>query len=214
MNITHARKTDKSVAEVVARFKEGLEREKITLVGEKEIANGKSSLIYFLNPEWTERIMETDPMLTGLVPNVAFVKKDGEKTMVGIVNPQILMGGGHTDELAPVIEEMDSVLRKIVQMAADVEDPKVEKVKLYSTATCPYCRMEKDYLDKHGIVFELVMVDEDRKVAEEMVRKSGQTGVPQTEVFFSDGDSEIVMGFDKGRLNELLKIERPNQRVL
>ena len=67
--------------------------------------------------------------------------------------------------------------------------------------------MEKDYLEKNNISFNLIMVDKDQKAAEEMVRKTGQTGVPMTEIAFDDGDSEIIMGFDKGRLKELLNIK-------
>ncbi len=206
MNISYIRKTDKTVAEVAERFKEGITAEGITVVGEKEMAGQKGVLIYFLKPSWIEKVAAADPTLVGLVPSVALVQKSEGKTMIGISNPRIIGGGAHFEEIETVVEEMDRVLRKLVNGSAGVGDPKLEKITLYSTATCPYCRMEKDYLEKHKIAFDLVMVDEDRKAAQEMVRKSGQTGVPQTEVLFDDGDTEIIMGFDKGRLNELLKI--------
>lgn len=206
MNIAYIRKTEKTVAEVAEQFQAGLKAEGITIIGEKDMSGNSGVLIYFMKPSWTEKIIETDPLLAGLVPSVAFIRKQEEKTMIGVSNPQILAGGAHIDQLAPIIEEMDRVLRKLVNEAAGVGDPKLEKITLYSTATCPYCRMEKDYLEKHNVAFELVMVDKDRKAAEEMVRKSGQTGVPQTEVLFDDGDTETIMGFDRDRLNELLKI--------
>ncbi len=206
MNIAYVRKTDKPIMEVAKRFKEGVNAEGITLIGEKEILDKKGMLFYFSKPSWTEKIITGDHTLIGLVPSVAFIQEKNGKTVIGIGNPQILMGGPHLDEIESTVEEMDGTLRKIVNEAAGVGTPKLEKITLYSTATCPYCIMEKDYLEKHNISFDLVMVDKDRKTAEEMVRKTGQTGVPMTEVLFDDGDTEIVRGFDKGRLNELLNI--------
>lgn len=206
MNIAYVRKTDKSVAEVAERFKAGIKAERIALIGEKEFAGGKGILLYFSRPTWTEKIIAEDHLLVGLIPDVAFIQEKDGKVTIGISNPRLLMGGPHLDAIVDIIEEMDGALRNIVNEAAGVGEPKLEKITLYSTATCPYCLMEKDYLEKHKIAFDLVMVDKDRAAAEEMVRKTGQTGVPMTEVLFDDGDSEIVRGFDKDRLNELLGI--------
>ncbi|MBW2988111.1 NrdH-redoxin [Candidatus Woesearchaeota archaeon] len=75
------------------------------------------------------------------------------------------------------------------------------KVKVYSTSTCPYCHMAKEFLRQNNVEFEDINVEEDRGAAEEMVRKSGQYGVPVIEV-----DGEIVVGFDRERLKQLLKI--------
>ncbi len=206
MNIAYIRKTDKSVKEVAERLKEAFMKEKIEVVAERELSGQKGVLLYFLKPEWFEAIAEGDQNLLGLVPSVALIRSKEDKTVIGIGNPQILAGGPNVDEIALTVEAMDRALREAVQFASGAPEPKVEKVTLYSTKTCPYCRMEKDYLEKHKVAFDLVMVDEDRAAAEAMIRKSGQTGVPQTEVRFDDGESEIIMGFDRDRLNELLAI--------
>ena len=76
------------------------------------------------------------------------------------------------------------------------------KVKVWSTKSCPYCTMEKDWLKEHKIVFEAIDVSEDREAANEMVKKSEQMGVPVAEV-----DGEIVIGFDKEKLKKLLGIK-------
>jgi len=76
------------------------------------------------------------------------------------------------------------------------------KVKVYSTPACPYCYALKDFLREHKIEFEDVDVSTDPKAAEEMIRKSGQMGVPVTEI-----DGEIVVGFDKEKLEKLLNIK-------
>ncbi|HLD49257.1 MAG TPA: glutaredoxin family protein [archaeon] len=78
----------------------------------------------------------------------------------------------------------------------------MKNVVVYSTAMCPYCVMEKDWLKKNGIDFKNVMVDEDRKAAQEMILKSGQTGVPVTDI-----DGAIVVGFNKEELKRLLGIK-------
>ncbi|MFH1636883.1 MAG: glutaredoxin domain-containing protein [Candidatus Woesearchaeota archaeon] len=75
------------------------------------------------------------------------------------------------------------------------------KVKVYSTQACPYCHMAEDFLKENKIEFEHIDVSNDQEAAKEMVEKSGQMGVPVIDV-----DGEIVIGFDRGRLKELLKI--------
>jgi alkyl hydroperoxide reductase subunit F len=71
-------------------------------------------------------------------------------------------------------------------------------VTVYSTKNCPYCRMTKAFLDKHGIPYLDIDVGSDREAAKKMVEISGQFGVPVT-VW---GD-EVIVGFDSEKLNEL-----------
>ncbi len=71
-------------------------------------------------------------------------------------------------------------------------------VKVYSTPTCPYCSMAKKYLDSKNIQYQDVDVSKDRSAASEMVNKSGQRGVPVLDI-----DGNIVIGFDKDRIDSL-----------
>lgn len=80
------------------------------------------------------------------------------------------------------------------------------KIKIYTTTTCPYCKMEKDYLDSKGVKYENVFVDNDAKSAQEMLEESGQMGVPFTEVTKEDGTIAKILGFDKEKLNEAVGI--------
>ncbi len=73
------------------------------------------------------------------------------------------------------------------------------KVKVFTTPSCPWCKRTKEFLKEHGIEFEEVDVSSDREAALEMVKKSGQMGVPVTEI-----DGKIVVGFDQALLEELL----------
>jgi len=78
----------------------------------------------------------------------------------------------------------------------------MSKIIVYSTKMCPYCNMLKDFLKQKNIEFEAVDVGEDRERAEEMIRKSGQMGVPQIEI-----NGKIIVGFNKLAIeNELSKI--------
>lgn len=77
-----------------------------------------------------------------------------------------------------------------------------KKVIVYSTQMCPWCYKLKDWLKENKIQFEDVDVGRDRNRAIEMVEKSGQMGVPVTDI-----DGNIVIGFDLPKLKELLKIK-------
>ena len=76
------------------------------------------------------------------------------------------------------------------------------KVVVYSTNSCPYCVMVKEWLDEQGIEFIEKNVQEDPAVAEEMVEKSGQMGVPVTDI-----DGQIVVGFNVSKLKKLLNVD-------
>lgn len=78
---------------------------------------------------------------------------------------------------------------------------------IYSTTTCPYCQMLKNFLTEKQIPFTEKMVDMDEKVREEMSSLSGGfLGVPFTVISKDDGTKENVVGFDKGKLETILQI--------
>ena len=74
----------------------------------------------------------------------------------------------------------------------------MEKVTVYTSNTCPYCTMAKDYLKDRNIAFEEKNVQTDSAARQELMAK-GYTGVPVIVI----GEEEIV-GFDKKRLDALL----------
>jgi glutaredoxin-like YruB-family protein len=77
-------------------------------------------------------------------------------------------------------------------------------VKIYTTSTCPYCEMEKEYLDEKGVKYENIEVDHNVKAAQEMLEKSGQMGVPFTVIKKEDDHEETILGFDKEKLDQVL----------
>lgn len=73
------------------------------------------------------------------------------------------------------------------------------KVTVYGTATCPWCSKAKGYLEGKKVQFEYVDVGVDRTRAEEMMRKSGQMGVPVIEI-----DGTMIVGFDRKAIDSAL----------
>ncbi|MFZ3074056.1 MAG: glutaredoxin domain-containing protein [Minisyncoccales bacterium] len=74
-------------------------------------------------------------------------------------------------------------------------------IKIYSTPFCPYCSTLKDYLKEKKVEFTDVDVSENEKERDEMIELSGQIGVPVVNV-----DGKIIVGFDKGQIDEVLKL--------
>ena len=78
----------------------------------------------------------------------------------------------------------------------------MKKVIVYSTEACPFCVDAKDFLKKRKIKFEEIDVNKDKKAALEMIKKSGQNGVPVIEI-----GKEIITGFDEAKLKKALGIK-------
>jgi glutaredoxin-like YruB-family protein len=99
-------------------------------------------------------------------------------------------------------EQFNSIIeRTVFSGSAGSEEKRQKRVTVYTTHTCSWCNTIKRYLKETGIQYREVNVAADQKAAEEMVRKSGQQGVPQTDI-----EGQIVVGFDKARINTLLGI--------
>jgi len=78
----------------------------------------------------------------------------------------------------------------------------MQKITIYTTPTCPYCKMTKAFFKEHDIAYEEKDVANDQALAEEMVKKSGQMAVPVIDI-----DGQITVGFDQARLSKLLNIK-------
>lgn len=95
-----------------------------------------------------------------------------------------------------ILEE--SVFASITQESGEAHR---HTVMVYSTPTCPWCTVLKDYLRKNRIDFRDVDVSRDQQAAQEMVNRSGQQGVPQCVI-----DGEVIIGFDQKKINKLLQL--------
>lgn len=74
-------------------------------------------------------------------------------------------------------------------------------ITIYSTPTCVYCKTLKEYLGSKNIPYTEIDVSENEKELEKMVAISGQMGVPVVEI-----DGEVVIGFDRQRIDQILKL--------
>ncbi len=77
----------------------------------------------------------------------------------------------------------------------------MKNVKIYSTPTCPYCIRAKKFLEENNIPFENFDVSADQQKSEEMVKLSGQMGVPVLDI-----EGKIIVGFDKDEIKKALEI--------
>ncbi len=73
-------------------------------------------------------------------------------------------------------------------------------ITVYSTPSCSYCRLAKDYLRKHNIPFRDYNVASDQAKADEMVRKSGQMGVPVLDI-----NGRILIGFNPTEIEKAIR---------
>jgi glutaredoxin 3 len=76
------------------------------------------------------------------------------------------------------------------------------RVRVFTTQTCPYCFMLKDFLREHDVDFEDIDVSKDYNAAMEMVGLSGQRGVPVADI-----NGSVVVGFDQHRISSLLGLK-------
>jgi glutaredoxin-like YruB-family protein len=76
-----------------------------------------------------------------------------------------------------------------------------KSVKVYSTPTCPFCIMLKNFLKEKNIQFEDFDVSKDREKLIEMKQKSGQMGVPVIDI-----DGKIIVGFDREAISKELGV--------
>ena len=74
-------------------------------------------------------------------------------------------------------------------------------ITIYSTQTCVYCKMAKDFFAKNKIQYKEINVAEDLKAREEMVGKSHQLGVPVIDI-----DGQIFVGFNRSELAKALDL--------
>lgn len=76
---------------------------------------------------------------------------------------------------------------------------KEHKVIVYSTEWCPWCTKAKDWLTKNNVKYEVRDPEKDQKYADELVNKSGQTGIPVIDI-----DGKVIVGYNEAEMKKLL----------
>ena len=78
------------------------------------------------------------------------------------------------------------------------------KVIIYTTPSCVYCKMAKEFFAKNNVSYDEKNVVIDAEARNEMITKSGQMGVPVIQITQDNGQDVMIIGFDQGRLKEVL----------
>lgn len=76
------------------------------------------------------------------------------------------------------------------------------KVKIYTTPTCVYCKAAKAFFKENNVEYEEKDVSKDAEARDEMIKKSGMMAVPVIDI-----DGNVIVGFDKPKVEELLGIK-------
>lgn len=85
----------------------------------------------------------------------------------------------------------------------------MEAIKIYTTPTCPYCTMAKEYLRQRGVQYKEFNVAQDREALQEMVRLTGRRSVPVIAC-----GHEVMVGFDPGRLDQMINCAKQQTQLL
>lgn len=76
------------------------------------------------------------------------------------------------------------------------------RVIVFTTPTCPWCTRAKSYLRSRGVRFREVDVARDQAAARDLVRRTGQMGVPVVEI-----DGRPIVGFDQAKIDQALGLK-------
>lgn len=81
------------------------------------------------------------------------------------------------------------------------------KITIFTTTTCAYCHMLKEYLKGKNIAYEEKLVDTDPNGPKELIDTCGSMGVPCTHITLEDGREEKILGFDRLKIDEMLGLK-------
>lgn len=206
MNIAYFRKSSFDMDKTVQNVKDIATKNGFTLLGVTELPNHTGAVVHICKETWMKNIIASDYNLLGLLPcAVAIIAKNNE-VIVGMGSPAVLGSVSSHPAIAEISTQAEKILKELIHSAAGVGPLKAVGVKLYSTTTCPYCKMEAAWLSDKKVAYDEVKVDLDQKQAEEMVKKTGQMGVPVTTITYEGGEEEHIVGFDKDRLSTILQV--------
>jgi glutaredoxin-like YruB-family protein len=93
-------------------------------------------------------------------------------------------------------------MTETVEKTRKEKKQKKNRVIVFSTPTCSYCNMAKQYFRRNKIRFKDVDVSRDEAAARDLVRRTGQMGVPVIDI-----NGKLIVGFDKPQINRLLDIK-------
>lgn len=208
MNLAYFRKSNRDFETTKEELIKRAEAEGWKHLGGTDFPDDAGTIVLVCRPDWVKQLLETDRNLVGFFPcGISIIKKGGD-VFIGTGQTGILKAMLQDPNTAWLAAEADQKIKELIHGAADVGPQKPTYVKLYSSTTCPYCSMEKAWLDQNNIEHEIVLVDKDRQAADDMVKKTGQMGVPVTEIGYEDDEPEYILGFDRDHLGQILGVDK------
>ena len=156
-------------------------------------------------PEF-ERFCAAHPEVTAVLVDVGSVKDVHRRFGVSAVPTVVLVEQGKASRRAAGVQSSDGLARALLDVApagpaGAAGRPAAHHVTVYTTPSCSWCTRVKAYLRQHAVDFREVDVSRDEKAAQRMVARSGQMGVPQLDI-----DGRMIVGFDKPRIDQLLRL--------
>jgi len=207
MNLAYFRQSNFSYDKTLKNIKKEAEKASLKVLGEVDLPNNQGKVFNLCSDIWIGNVIASDKNLIGLLPCSLVVLKKDNQVLVGTSNASLLGRVSQNPAIFETAKNVDKTLKELVNNACGVEPLKVKKIKLYATTSCPYCKMEASWLDSQKIKYEHTLVDLNQAAAEEMVAKTGQMGVPVTEIVYDNGEEEYIVGFDKEKLSEILGLK-------
>ena len=207
MNIAYFRKSSYPLQETIEKVTRKAQSQGWKMLGSVDLPDQVGKMILVCRPDWVKTVLNENQELLGFLPcSISVFEKDG-KVLVGTGQPAIIKALTQNESITELASQAEAQLKELIHEAAGVGELKPSFVKLYSTRSCPYCKMEKNWLDKNKVNYELVYVDQNQQEAEAMVAKTGQMGVPVTEIQYNDAEPEYIIGFDQPQLARILSVE-------
>lgn len=206
MNLAYARKTSIKKDQIIKNIEKVAPSYNMEIQSKMDLSNGTGYLLNVINKEWISKVVIADPNVVGILPGNILILEVNDETLVATGEPHLLSGVSSNPIIHHLVHDIEGKVREFINEIAEVEELKVAKVKLYSTHTCPYCKLEKEWLDDVKVEHDVVYLEEDQEEAKRVVENTGQMGVPVTEIQYEDGESEFIVGFDKRALTEKLNL--------
>lgn len=147
----------------------------------------------------------SDPGLKFFTADVNEVKDIHSEYGITTVPALLVFTGGKLTNVIKGCQDRDFYTalanNSIHRSDSSLKESDVKRVTVYSTPTCSWCNTLKSWLQKNNIRYTDIDVSRDQRAAEELVKRTGQQGVPQTDI-----NGQVVVGFNQQRLKELLGI--------
>jgi glutaredoxin/uncharacterized protein (DUF302 family) len=207
MNFAYFRKSNYSLEDTVKHVTENAKKQEFKILAESDLPDDHGKMVVICKKDWLGTLLKENYNLVGFLPCSIIVMKQDDAVMVGTGQPAIIKAIAQTKQLTELADNAEKVIKAIIHTSAGVSELKPTVVKLYSTMSCPYCKMEKSWLESKQVKHDVVYVDLNEAEANKMVERTGQMGVPVTEIQYEDGEPEFIVGFEKSKLASILGVE-------